>query len=100
VGLFSHGSGCSSEFYSGIIPATAKEHSLVLGMRDKIEDRVRLSMDEYDRISDINMQWFFGIENKAVNFTGFQNYYDEWFMGRNLLVLKQISGYHREYDWS
>lgn len=100
VGLFSYGSGCSSEFYSGIVPATAKECSLILGMSDKIEDRVRLSMEEYDRINDINTQWFFGIENKVVNFAEFQNYYDEWFMGRNLLVFKQISDYHREYDWS
>lgn len=100
IGLFSYGSGCSSEFFSGIIPATAKEQSVILGMKDKLEDRVKLSMEEYDRINDINMQWSFGIENKEVNFAEFQNYYDEWFVGRNLLVLKKISGYHREYDWS
>lgn len=100
IGLFSYGSGCSSEFFSGIISPEAKEQSMSLGMMDKIEDRAALSIKEYDRISDINMQWFFGIENKTVDFAQFEKYYADFFSGRDLLVLKQIKNYHREYDWS
>lgn len=100
ISLFSYGSGCSSEFFSGIILPTAKEQSMLLGMKDKIDDRAALSITEYDRISDLNMQWAFGIENKSVDFSEFENYYDQWFSKKGLLVLKQIKDYHREYDWS
>jgi polyketide biosynthesis 3-hydroxy-3-methylglutaryl-CoA synthase-like enzyme PksG len=100
IGLFSYGSGCSSEFFSGLLSPDAKEQSQSLGMLDQLEDRVELSIEEYDRISDQNMQWHFGIENKVVDFSQFQDYYEDWLAGRDLLILKEIKGYHREYDWS
>lgn len=100
IGLFSYGSGCSSEFFSGIIMPTAKEESMAFGMLDQIEDRAHLTIAEYDRISDLNQQWLFGIENKKVDFLSFQSHYDDYLAGKNLLVLKEVKNYGREYDWS
>lgn len=100
ISFYSYGSGCSSEFFSGTITPEGQGKSASMNMLDAIEDRVELTIEEYDRISDINEKWFFGIKNKKVDFSEFQNYYDEWFSGKNLLTLEAINDYHREYDWS
>ncbi len=100
VGLFSYGSGCSSEFYSGVITADSQTRLRQMNIKDRLNSRYQLSMAEYDAISDINETWMFGIENKTVDITHFQALYDQQIAGKGLLTLREIKGYHREYDWS
>ncbi|MCT4598821.1 MAG: 3-hydroxy-3-methylglutaryl-ACP synthase [Vallitalea sp.] len=100
VGLYSYGSGCSSEFYSGIITSTAKQELSKMKIRENLERRYCLSMEEYDNILDLNMEWIFGIEDKKVDITPYEHIYKQFFEGRNLLVLKEVNGFHREYIWS
>ena len=57
-------------------------------------------MDEYEKILDLDMEWIFGIQNKEVDNSPYQHIYDQFFKGRNLLVLKRVSDFHREYEWS
>lgn len=100
LGLFSYGSGCSSEFYSGIVTPESKRviHRMRIG--ENLERRYKLTMEEYDRILDLNMEWIFGIKDKKVDISGYSNIYEHFFEGRKLLVLKQVKGFHREYAWS
>ncbi len=100
LGLFSYGSGCSSEFYSGIITPESKSVLRKMKIGENLQRRYKLSMDEYDRILDLNLEWIFGIRDKKVDFTEFSDVYDYFFSGRQLLVLKQVNGFHREYMWS
>lgn len=100
IGIFSYGSGCSSEFYSG----TASEHSQKklseMRIAEHLQNRYALNMEEYDRILDINMEWMFGIKDKEVDRNPFAAVYEQSFAGRGLLTLKKVNNYHREYEWS
>ena len=100
IGLFSYGSGCSSEFYSGVISPLSKQKLLAMNLREHLDTRTQLSIPEYDHILDLNMEWMFGIQNKTVDINAFKEIYDQQFYGKKLLTLKQIKNYHREYDWS
>lgn len=100
IGLFSYGSGCSSEFYSGIISAYSKSVLREMKIGERLAARYQLNIEEYDRLLDLNAEWTFGIQNKEVDFGTFAKIYDHYFKGKQLLVLKQIKDYHREYTWS
>lgn len=100
VGLFSYGSGCSSEFYSGILTKHSKAVLSEMMIGKKLAQRYRLDIEEYDRILDLNMEWMFGIKDKEVELSGFTEIYEQFFKGRGLLVLNRVKNYHREYSWS
>ena len=100
VGLFSYGSGCSSEFYSGIISSQSKSNLSEMNIGEKLSNRYELTMEEYDRILDLNMEWMFGIQNKEVDISKFSKMYEHFFEGRNYLVLKEVKDFHRKYTWS
>lgn len=100
IGLFSYGSGCSSEFYSGILTRNSKAVLNEMMIGEKLAGRYQLGIEEYDRILDLNMEWMFGIKDKEVDVSGFKNIYEHFFQGRRLLVLNKIKDYHRIYSWS
>jgi len=96
VGLFSYGSGCCSEFYSGL--ASAESQRAVAGQQlaRQLDERHRLSMPEYERLLEMHKRLPFGTQNGEPDGAGFE----QLFAGRGLLVLDRIRGYHREYRWS
>jgi len=100
VGVFSYGSGCASEFYSGVV--TSKSQAKLRSMRigSRLAERRELNMQEYDQVLDLNMEWTFGIQNKEVDISRFADIYAQYFEGKKLLVLKRVNNFHREYDWS
>lgn len=100
VGLFSYGSGCSSEFYSGIITPLSQSVLRQMKIGEGLNARYKLSMEEYDKVLDLNMEWVFGLKDKEVDISQFKKIYDYFFEGRGLLVLKRINAFHREYSWS
>lgn len=100
VGFFSYGSGCSSEFYSGIVTSYSQKKILDLNIQKKLDDRYHLSFEEYDHLLDLDMEWKFGIQDKKADPSSFRALYEHSFEGKGLLVLNQIKGFHREYRWS
>jgi polyketide biosynthesis 3-hydroxy-3-methylglutaryl-CoA synthase-like enzyme PksG len=100
VGMFSYGSGCSSEFYSGLIQPRAKQELGQLDIQGQLDRRYRLNMDEYERILSLNNEWMFGVENKEVSLEGYEAIYRHFMEGRGLLLLDRVKDYHREYRWS
>ncbi len=100
LGLFSYGSGCSSEFYSGVITPVSKAIVREMRIKEELSRRYRLTMEEYDKLLDLNMEWIFGVKDKAMDFSSFSKIYEHFFEGRGLLVLKQVNDFHREYAWS
>lgn len=100
LGLFSYGSGCSSEFYSGIITPQSKAKLKLMHLDDLISRRHLLTMSEYENILELNMEGFFGIKDKIFEPSRYQEIYNKQFAGKGLLVLKKSNFYHREYDWS
>ena len=100
VGLFSYGSGCSSEFYSGILSQHSQKALSEMMIKEKLAGRYELNMDEYDGILDLNMEWMFGVKDKEVDRSGFAGIYEHFFENRGYLVLQRVKNYHREYAWS
>jgi len=100
VGLFSYGSGCSSEFYSGFINPAAKEKLLKMQIKEALDTRHKLSIAEYDKIIDLNGEWVFGIKDKQMDLSRFSDIYANKFKDKKILTLKRITNYHREYEWS
>jgi hydroxymethylglutaryl-CoA synthase len=68
IGLFSYGSGCTSEFFSGVVGARAAELTAKAKLGEVLADRERITIDEYERI----MTLVTPLENRhaAFRFTG------------------------------
>ena len=50
IGLFSYGSGCTSEFFSGVVARGAPERIAAAGLDALLAARERISVTEYERI--------------------------------------------------
>lgn len=99
IGIFSYGSGCSSEFYSGIITQNSKQAVKQMNIEEQLLSRYELNINEYEMLLDLDMEWTFGVENKKVDFSSFQDIFDKTFTSRNLLVLSEVKDFHRIYKW-
>lgn len=100
VGLYSYGSGCSSELFSGVVTARAREKLGELGIGAALEQRHALSMPEYEAILSACGEWGFGVQDREVDLRPYAGIYASQIEGRGLLVLRRVKGYHREYEWS
>lgn len=101
VGLYSYGSGCSSEFYSGIVTPQSKAKLRSLKIEAALNQRYSLTMQEYDHLLKLNSKWRFGIKDAVIDRSEFAAIYDKQLAGKGLLTLKAIDGcYHRKYEWS
>lgn len=100
LGIFSYGSGCSSEFYSGIITKDSQKCLAKMKIGERLNARYALNMEEYDHLLDLNAQWTFGLQDKKADINEFPKLYERFFEGRGFLVLDRIKGFHREYRWS
>jgi hydroxymethylglutaryl-CoA synthase len=50
IGLFSYGSGCTSEFFSGVVATRAAQQIAAAGLDEVLAARERISILEYERI--------------------------------------------------
>lgn len=100
IGLFSYGSGCSSKFFSGVATGASQRRLLDMRIQERLDDRYRLSMEEYDNVIDLNASWGFGVQNQDVDTTSPEGLYRRKFEGSGLLVLDRVRGFHREYRWA
>jgi polyketide biosynthesis 3-hydroxy-3-methylglutaryl-CoA synthase-like enzyme PksG len=100
LGLFSYGSGCCGEFFSGVAGPEARARLGALRKAEHLAQRVPLTLPQYEQLIDAGLEWVFGVKDKEVDLTPYRDLYDRALAGRGLLVLRRIRGYHREYEWS
>jgi polyketide biosynthesis 3-hydroxy-3-methylglutaryl-CoA synthase-like enzyme PksG len=100
VGLFSYGSGCASEFYSGVLPRGAAERTRARGLAAAIESRQALAWDDYELLSDLSSGRMAGVREQRFDPRPYEDVYRACLDGRGLLVLDHIKDFHREYRWS
>jgi hydroxymethylglutaryl-CoA synthase len=50
IGLFSYGSGCTSEFFSGVVASSASKRIAAAGIPEMLSTRDRITVDEYQHI--------------------------------------------------
>lgn len=100
VGLFSYGSGCTSEFYSGVIGTRA--HELLAGFKigQALDERYQLDLTEYEAVTELGQQGAPGVRDQVFDVSPYARVYEDRFTGQGLLVLARISEFHRVYTWS
>ncbi|MNS40796.1 Polyketide biosynthesis 3-hydroxy-3-methylglutaryl-ACP synthase PksG [compost metagenome] len=96
IGCFSYGSGCCSEFFSGVVTPQGLERQRKFGLQRGLDERYRLSLEEYDAIFKGNRTVRFGTRNLKLD--------HEWIPGitkgsSGRLYLNEISEFHRKYVW-
>jgi polyketide biosynthesis 3-hydroxy-3-methylglutaryl-CoA synthase-like enzyme PksG len=97
IGCFSYGSGCCSEFFSGVTQKEGQERVREQNINYQLDNRYELSMDEYDNLLINSNAVKFGIRNVKLD-TEFLRQARHT-QGKETLFLKEIKEYHREYEW-
>lgn len=100
IGLFSYGSGCCSEFYSGIAKADGAEAVRALKIDQVLAARFELNIDDYDTLLASQAESLFGRPRVLVKAGPFETILKSHFEGRGRLVLDNITNYRREYRWT
>jgi polyketide biosynthesis 3-hydroxy-3-methylglutaryl-CoA synthase-like enzyme PksG len=97
IGCFSYGSGCCSEFFSGVVTKEAQERVRAHGFKERLDKRYELSMDEYDRLVENNTAVKFGTRNVVLD----TDFIPEArrAQGKATMFLTAIKEYQRQYDW-
>jgi len=97
VGCFSYGSGCCSEFFSGVVTEQGQSKLKEMNIKTYLDNRYEMSMDEYEELLVLSQEMKFGTRNLEL---------DEKFIGKArtvhdkpVLFLNKINEFHREYDW-
>lgn len=98
VGCFSYGSGCCSEFYSGIVNKLGAESLKSFGVKSHLENRYELSMTEYEDILKSSGALKFGTRNVLIELDIFSHIINS-FHREKQLVLEEINEFHRIYKW-
>lgn len=99
ISLYSYGSGCQGEFYGARIGPAAKERVRSLNMDGRLDERARISVDEYETNERSREVTAVARDGRPLQ-EGRGALYDRQYAGRGLLVLEQIDNYHRTYTWS
>lgn len=96
IGIFSYGSGCCSEFFSGTTTPEARLELSKMGIQTRLENRYQLKMDEYEALLLGNQTLRFGTKNAKIDLSkipGIQKAQEPW------LILEEVKDYHRNYRW-
>ncbi|WP_405180886.1 hydroxymethylglutaryl-CoA synthase family protein [Nocardia sp. NBC_01377] len=97
IGCFSYGSGCCSEFFSGVIRPESQTRVRAFDIARQLDARCELSLPEYEML-------FTGAHHVKFGTRDFVP--DQSIVPRSRialdtkrLVLKRITEFHREYEW-
>ncbi len=97
VGVFSYGSGCCSEFFSGIVRKEGQEKVRSMQISAALDKRYELTMEEYDSLLVGSNAVKFGTRNVVLDSTFLPQARKA--MGKPTLFLKEIKEFHRIYEW-
>lgn len=97
VGCFSYGSGCCSEFFSGVVGTEGQKRLRALNIKDQLDKRYSLTMEEYDNLLVGSNAVKFGTRNVVLD-TSFLPQARKA-QGKGTLFLKEIKEFHRQYEW-
>lgn len=97
IGVFSYGSGCCSEFFSGVASLESQERMRAMRIGERLDRRFMLSLSQYDELLERSRKLKFGIRNLVTD----ADFVPEarTTLSAPTLLLKQIKEFHREYEW-
>jgi polyketide biosynthesis 3-hydroxy-3-methylglutaryl-CoA synthase-like enzyme PksG len=98
IGCFSYGSGCCSEFYSGVATPDGQARQRRFAIGRHLDERYELSIEEYEALLRASGAIRFGTRDAEPN-VGFLAAARESVRGKGRLFLRAIKEFHREYEW-
>jgi polyketide biosynthesis 3-hydroxy-3-methylglutaryl-CoA synthase-like enzyme PksG len=99
VGFFSYGSGCSSEFFSGVVDRESKEALRALRIGERLRARHVLEFPEYERLLDDNLRCLVATRERKIDARASEAILARVKDRQTQLVLRRIENYHRKYEW-
>ncbi|QFQ28656.1 hydroxymethylglutaryl-CoA synthase family protein [Bacillus thuringiensis] len=99
IGCFSYGSGCCSEFYSGIVRPEGQRKQLQFNINKHLDERFQLSMEAYEVLLKGSGAVRFGTRNVKLDHDLIPGVISS-VQGKQRLYLDEIQEYHRVYRWS
>lgn len=96
IGCFSYGSGCCSEFFSGVVDQGSQERMRQFEIAQQLDRRYPLSITEYEDILRASSTVKFGTRDVELDRSQLQSLLND--QGRRL-YLSGIKNYHRKYEW-
>jgi polyketide biosynthesis 3-hydroxy-3-methylglutaryl-CoA synthase-like enzyme PksG len=98
VGIFSYGSGCCSEFYSGVVTEEGQRRIREMGVEKGLDDRHELEIEQYLQLVKENDVIAFGTRNVELGLDTVPELAAPM-AGSGRLILRGIKEFHREYEW-
>ena len=102
IGVFSYGSGCCSEFFSGVVTRESQEKVKQFNLSGHLNDRYMLSMEEYESTFAINSKLKFGTRDYKADVTQYPKAFEHVkgktgssFPGLKIIT-ENITGYNDE----
>lgn len=96
VGLYSYGSGCASEFFSGVVDAESARRVRAMRIGEQLRQRRQLDFAEYQRLLGQTLRVLVPEPDRKVDIGP----YAEFLPGdRPTLVYTGTSRYYRSYEW-
>lgn len=96
IGCFSYGSGCCSEFFSGVVTRNGQERVRALRIKDQLDKRYELSMEQYDSLLVSNRAVKFGTRNVVLDTDFIPQARSA--QGKETFFLTKIKEFQRQYD--
>lgn len=97
IGVFSYGSGCCSEFFSGVVRKEGQDRLRAMKIKEQLDRRRELTMPEYEQLLSGSNAVRFGTRNVELDTEFLKD--ARTVHGRETLFLKRINEFHREYEW-
>jgi polyketide biosynthesis 3-hydroxy-3-methylglutaryl-CoA synthase-like enzyme PksG len=99
IGCFSYGSGCCSEFYSGVVLPSSQRVVRDMNIKAHLDSRYRLGMEEYEMLIRHSEAVKFGTRNVTLNHELLPKMW-AGVHGTGRLYLSGIKEFHRVYEWA
>ncbi|ETX03772.1 MAG: 3-hydroxy-3-methylglutaryl-ACP synthase (plasmid) [Candidatus Entotheonella factor] len=99
IGCFSYGSGCCSEFYSGIVTGEGQAMQRRFAIDQSLDRRYELSMEDYEKLLRESIKVRFGTRNVSLDFDIIPGAIEGGGTGQPRLYLERIKEFYREYVW-
>jgi len=98
LGVFSYGSGCCSEFYSGVATQESQDVVRQYQISDHLSNRYNMSVSEYENTFTVNNELKFGTRDFKIEPEKFSTAYDH-VKGKGRLIFSEVKDFHRKYEW-
>ncbi len=99
VGLYSYGSGCCAEFFSGVVGPQARHAMASANVARQLSDRRLLTFEEYDALLPATEQVLVPIENREVPRDAVALVSEQIRARGRHLIWTGTRQYHRTYAW-